>query len=241
MSVLEVSGLHAGYGGVTVLHDLSLVVEQREVAVLLGANGAGKTTTLRALSGLVERSGRVLVEGVDVSRARPAVIARRRVAHVPEGRGTFMALTVEENLMAGALTRPRQLARTAMQQWFDYFPRLAERRDQVAGTLSGGEQQMLAISRAMMLDPVLLLLDEPSMGLAPNITARLFEVLRTINHELGTSMLIVEQNAALAMSIADQVHVLETGRVVAHGTTEQMRDSAEIRDAYLGADVRSNR
>jgi branched-chain amino acid transport system ATP-binding protein len=234
MNVLEVDQLQAGYGKVKVLHGISLTVPRGGITVLLGANGAGKSTTLRAISGLVSGSGSVRVHGTDVSKWSAERIARLGVAHVPEGRGTFASLTVEENLWAGGVTRKRADTARAAARWYEFFPRLHERRKQVAGTLSGGEQQMLAIARAMMLDPSLLLLDEPSMGLAPNITSSVFETLERINEELGVSILVVEQNALLATSIADTIYVLETGRIVLSGPAEELRNMDAIQRAYLG-------
>jgi branched-chain amino acid transport system ATP-binding protein len=191
-------------------------------------------TTLRAVSGLVGRSGKVEVLGRDVIRSSAESIARLGLAHVPEGRGTFTSLTVEENLWAGGVTRRRSEVQRDVERWYEFFPRLGERKDQVAGTLSGGEQQMLAIARAMMLSPQLLLLDEPSMGLAPNITRMVFDALKTINLELGVSMLIVEQNALLATSIAHSVYLLESGRVTFAGPASELENFDAIKQAYLG-------
>lgn len=236
MSILRIDHLRARYGKVQVLHDVSLAVSTGQITVLLGANGAGKTTTLRAISGLVEREGTVEVLGQSVTKWAPEDIARLGVAHVPEGRGTFVSLSVEENLWVGGITRSQADVLRDVQQWYEFFPRLGERRSQIAGTLSGGEQQMLAIARAMMLAPKLLLLDEPSMGLAPNITRDVFDNLKTINQELGVSMLIVEQNALLATSIAQNVYVLETGNVALAGAADDLRDMEAIQQAYLGGD-----
>lgn len=233
--VLKVENLTARYGRVNVLHGISLAVRSGQVSVLLGANGAGKTTTLRAVSGLVDRGGRIEILGHDVTRSRAEQITRLGVAHVPEGRGTFTSFTVEENLLAGGVTRPRADVLADVRRWYEFFPRLAERRNQIAGTLSGGEQQMLAIARAMMLSPTLLLLDEPSMGLAPNITRMVFEALETINRELKVSMLIVEQNALLATSIADTVFLLDSGLVTFSGAASEMEDFDAIKQAYLGS------
>jgi branched-chain amino acid transport system ATP-binding protein len=233
--VLEVEGLRAGYGQVAVLHGLDLVVNEGEIVVLLGANGAGKTTTLRALCGMVDAKGSVLFEGKQLVGRPTEWIVRQRIAHVPQGRGTFPELTVEENLEAGAYCRnDRAGIRADMDRWFDAFPRLAERRSQQAGSLSGGEQQMLAVARALMLRPKLLLLDEPSLGLAPIITQGLFTNLAQLNAEDGTTMFVVEQNANLALSIAARAYVLEAGEIVLSGSSDELRLDDDVRKAYLG-------
>jgi branched-chain amino acid transport system ATP-binding protein len=229
-ALLEVEGLHAGYGPVRVLEDVSFSVGEGETVALLGANGAGKTTTLRAISGTLKPRGRVRIGGHDVTGRATEKIVRLGVAHVPEGRGTFAPLTVEENLRLGAYTN----GRPDLERAFTLFPRLQERRHQRAGTLSGGEQQMLAIGRALMLRPRLMLLDEPSLGLAPNLTRELFKVLRQIKEDEGTAMLIVEQNANLVLEYADAAHVLETGRVVLSGSAAEVSADESIRRAYLG-------
>jgi branched-chain amino acid transport system ATP-binding protein len=235
VSVLEIKGLSAGYGRIAVLHNISLAVEEGHVAVLLGANGAGKTTTLRAISGMIKYSGQVLLDGKDLKGLGPDQIARLGVAHGVQGRGTFVDLTVEDNLMVGAFRRKDkvQIAED-VERIYQLFPRLAERRKQKAGSLSGGEQQMLAVGRALMLKPRVMLLDEPSLGLAPVIIDTLYEALQQINRTLGTAMLIVEQNANLALEIANDAYVLETGSMVVTGTAAQVAANDAVRAAYLG-------
>lgn len=235
MSLLEVGELRASYGPVKVLHGLDFSVEEGQVCVLLGANGAGKTTALRALSGLVDSSGSVRLAGTELLGMEPERIVALGVAHVPQGRGTFNELTVEENLEAGAFTRrDRGGVRADVARWLDVFPPLAERCTQFAGHLSGGEQQMLALARAMMARPRLLLLDEPSLGLAPLVTRDLFERLARLNQDEGTTMLVVEQNAKLALSIAHSAYVLEAGAIVLSGAAEILADDEAVRRAYLG-------
>jgi branched-chain amino acid transport system ATP-binding protein len=235
VKVLEISDLSAGYGRIPVLHGISLAVEDRSVAVLLGANGAGKTTTLRAISGMVKFSGSVKLDGRELRGNSPDQIARLGIAHGVEGRGTFVDLTVEENLKVGAFRRKDKAGILAdLEHIFTLFPRLRERHRQKAGSLSGGEQQMLAVGRALMLKPRVMLLDEPSLGLAPVIIDSLFEALRRINRELGTAMLIVEQNANLALEIADKAYVLETGSIVLSGPAAEIASNDSIRAAYLG-------
>ncbi|MBC7733057.1 MAG: ABC transporter ATP-binding protein [Bacteriovorax sp.] len=233
--LLDVRGLHASYGATHVLHGLDFAVEEGGITTILGANGAGKTTTLRAVCGMVKTRGEVQFAGTRIDGRATESIVRLGVAHVPDGRGTFVNLTVEENLRLGAYTR-RDKAEVArdFERMFGYFPRLKERWLQQAGTLSGGEQQMLAVSRALMLRPRLLLLDEPSFGLAPRIVQELFEIFRAINQQDRVSMLLVEQNAALALKLADQAYLLETGRVVISGTAEAIRSDEAIRRSYLG-------
>lgn len=235
MKVLEISDLVAGYGRIRVLHGISFSVEEKSVAVLLGANGAGKTTTLRAISGMVKFKGRVLLDGKELRGLGPDGIARLGIAHGAEGRGTFADLTVEENLLVGAYRRhdKREIA-ADMEQMYDLFPRLRERRQQKAGSLSGGEQQMLAVGRALMLRPRVLLLDEPSLGLAPVIIDDLYGTLRRVNEELGTTMLIVEQNANLALEIADHAYVLASGTMSLSGPASEIASQDDIRAAYLG-------
>jgi branched-chain amino acid transport system ATP-binding protein len=235
VSLLEVSDLEAGYGPVTVLRGISFSVDEGRIVTVLGPNGAGKTTTLRALSGSVRRSGTIRFDGTDVSRYTPEKLARRSVAHVPEGRGTFTGLTVEENLRVGAFPRRDKAGVAAdMKRCFGYFPRLEERRSQHAGAMSGGEQQMLAIARALMLHPRLILLDEPSLGLAPKLTRELFKILERIARDEGVTMLLVEQNANLVLKFADDAHVLEAGRIVLSGTAKEIQADEGIRRAYLG-------
>ncbi|WP_326638723.1 ABC transporter ATP-binding protein [Streptosporangium sp. NBC_01755] len=233
-AALAVTGLTAGYGSLIVLRDLTFHVDPGEIVVILGANGAGKTTTLRALSGEIPAEGTIELADRQVGGLRADQRARLGIGHVPEGRGTFVDLTVEENLRLGAYHRPAREVPGAMERWFEVFPQLAERRGQLAGSMSGGEQQMLAVARALMGAPKLLLLDEPSMGLAPMLVAELFRNLAEMNRRTGTAMLLVEQNAELALSIADRAYVLEHGRIVSTGTAEELRGDDSIRRAYLG-------
>jgi branched-chain amino acid transport system ATP-binding protein len=233
VSLLETQGLYAGYDRGEVLHDVALSVGAGEIGVVLGANGAGKTTLLRALTGLTWRRGSIRLGGEDVTYLPTEAIAARGVAHVPQGRGTFVGLTVEENLRLGAHLQRKHEARE-LARWLEFFPRLGERRRQKAGSLSGGEQQMLAIARALMSRPRLLLLDEPSLGLAPNVTQELFTSLAGINAEEGTAILVVEQNAHLALAIGSTAVVLESGRVVVKGPAADLQDDDSIRRAYLG-------
>jgi branched-chain amino acid transport system ATP-binding protein len=233
--LLEVRGLHAFYGPTQALFGVDLSVEKGKVTALLGANGAGKTTALRAICQMVRTSGSILFDSEELSGKATESIVRRGVAHVPDGRGTFTALTVEENLRLGAITRRDTAAVSEdIAKMYRQFPRLGIRRQQQAGTLSGGEQQMLAISRALMLRPRLLLLDEPSFGLAPLVVAEIFEILRKINQADQVSMLLVEQNAALALGMSHEACLLETGRVVVAGPSEQIRRDVNVRRAYLG-------
>ena len=233
--LLDVRGLHAQYGATRVLHGMDFGVEEGGITTILGANGAGKTTTLRAVCGMVKTQGEIAFAGTRVDGRATESIVRLGVAHVPDGRGTFVNLSVEENLRLGAYTR-RDKAEVALdfERMYGYFPRLRERRRQQAGTLSGGEQQMLAVSRALMLRPRLLLLDEPSFGLAPRIVQELFEIFRAINQRDRVSMLVVEQNAALALRLADQAYLLETGRVVISGSADAIRSNEAVRRSYLG-------
>ncbi|MBL1075317.1 ABC transporter ATP-binding protein [Nocardia sp. 2] len=232
---LSVEDLHAGYGGAKVLHGVSFSVARGEVCALLGPNGAGKTTLLRALCGMVRPHGTVRLDGEDIAGRAPEAVARRGVAHVPEGRGTFGALTVGENLRLGAYTRrDRAGVEADLARVFDFFPILKEKVREPAGGLSGGQQQMLAIGRALMLRPRLLLLDEPSLGLSPLITQELFGIVHTINRQERTTVLVVEQNAHLALGVAHQAHVLETGRIVLSGSAEQIRDDEQVARSYLG-------
>jgi branched-chain amino acid transport system ATP-binding protein len=232
---LELHDVSAGYGAGDVLHQVSLDVRSGEIVVMLGANGAGKTTLMRAISGVISRRGTILLDGVDVSRARADEIVRRGLVQVPQGRGTFVDLTVEENLRAGALSRrDAEGVNSDIDRWYETYPRLAERRRQKAGLLSGGEQQMLAVSRAMMSRPRLLLCDEPSLGLSPKLTRELFASLEAINKEWDMGMLIVEQNAAIALSIATRGYLLEVGSITRSGDAETLSDSDAVRAAYLG-------
>lgn len=232
--LLLVEHVHAAYGQVRVLHDINLEVGEGEVVVVLGANGAGKTTTMRAITGMVSTKGRILIAGEDVVGKKTADVARLGVAHVPQGRGTFADLSVEDNMALGAFTRKGKEVRTDIDHWYDVFPVLGERRTQAAGTLSGGEQQMLAVARALMGKPRLLLLDEPSLGLAPLIVADLFKRLQAIKAETNATMLIVEQNANLALNIADRAYVMEAGEIVLSGTADKLRSDDSVRQAYLG-------
>ncbi|WP_339949118.1 ABC transporter ATP-binding protein [uncultured Albimonas sp.] len=233
--ILEVKGLEASYGDLKVLRGINFEVEQGGVATLLGANGAGKTTTLRAICGMIRRKGEIWYDGDRIDRLSTEAIVRRGIAHVPEGRGTFTTLTTEENLQLGAMTRPMGKDISAdIERCYHFFPRLKERRAQQAGTLSGGEQQMLAIARALMLRPRLMLLDEPSFGLAPMITKQIFEILANVKKESGVSMLVVEQNASLALGIADHAYLIETGGIVMAGEAKAIREDEGVRAAYLG-------
>jgi branched-chain amino acid transport system ATP-binding protein len=234
VSLLEVEQLTGGYGAVRVLYGLDFVVDAGEVVVILGANGAGKTTTLRALSGALDAKGHVRFDGREVLGRRTEQIAAAGVAHVPQGRGTITDLTVEENLRLGAYTRRDKDVDADIDRWYAVFPRLDQRRAQMAGSMSGGEQQMLAIARALMARPKLVLLDEPSLGLAPIITQELFETLGTLNREQGISMLVVEQNASLALGIARRGYVLETGSIVVAGSADELSRNDDVRKAYLG-------
>ena len=232
MSLLELRNVGARYGQVKVLHDVSLEVGDGELVAVLGANGAGKTTTLRAVSGTVRRSGDLLFEGRKLPRS-PEATARAGIAHVPEGRGTFNELSVWENLRLGAYARRGNVKEEA-ERVFDFFPRLDDRRNQQAGTLSGGEQQMLALGRAIVARPKLLLLDEPSLGLAPLIVKSIFDVLERMKQKEGMSILVVEQNANLALAHAARAYVLEVGRVVVTGASDELRANESVRKSYLG-------
>ncbi|HXW19193.1 MAG TPA: ABC transporter ATP-binding protein [Roseiarcus sp.] len=234
-ALLETQGLRAFYGATQVLHGLDIAVEKGGITALLGANGAGKTTVLRALSAMVRREGLIRFEGNAVNAREAEEVARLGIAHVPDGRGTFVDLTVEQNLHLGAYTRrDRGAVANDLERAFAYFPRLKERRGQQAGTLSGGEQQMLAISRALMLRPKLLMLDEPSFGLAPLVVNDIFKILKAINEEESVSMLIVEQNANLALSLAGYAYLLETGSIVISGPSSAVRADESVRRVYLG-------
>jgi branched-chain amino acid transport system ATP-binding protein len=232
MTLLELSSVEARYGPVRALQGVSLSVGDGELVAVLGANGAGKTTTLRAISGTVRRSGEVVFAGKNLPR-RPEAAARAGIAHVPEGRGTFSELSVWENLRLGAYVRRANVKKDA-QRVFDFFPRLEERLGQQAGTLSGGEQQMLALGRAMMAKPRLLLLDEPSLGLAPIVVAEIFAALERMKTDEGMSVLVVEQNANLALAHATRAYVLEVGNVVVQGTSDELRANESVRKSYLG-------
>ena len=235
-TVLEVKNLHAAYGQTSVLHGIDMHMREGSITALLGANGAGKTTTLRALCQMmVSTSGSIQLNGIRADGKSTEDIVRLGVAHVPDGRGTFLGLTTEENLRLGAYLRHDKAAvADDFERVYTYFPRLKERRQQQAGTLSGGEQQMLAIGRALMLRPRLLLLDEPSFGLAPLTVRDIFQIMRRINKEQKVSILLVEQNASLALDIADSVYLMETGRIVLSGSPQLIRDNDAVRRVYLG-------
>ena len=233
--LLEANKLCASYGATQVLFGIDFSLEAGHITAILGANGAGKTTTLRAICQMVRTSGSLQIDGQQVVGMATESVVRLGVAHVPDGRGTFTALSVDDNLRLGAYVR-RDKAEVAhdIEKAYARFPRLADRRHQQAGTLSGGEQQMLAISRALMLRPKLLLLDEPSFGLAPLIVAEIFRIMRHINQEDGVSMLLVEQNASLALDLADHAYLLETGNVVLSGPSQTIKNNESVRRAYLG-------
>ena len=234
-ALLEAENITAGYKGATVLRGVSLYVDEGEAVVVLGANGAGKSTLMSVLSGSLPFTGRLAIDGVDMGSPRPDVMLKRGLRLVPQGRGTMTDMSVLDNLRVGAVSRRGRSAIEAdIDRWFNVFPRLRERSSQVAGTLSGGEQQMLAIARALMSRPRILLCDEVSLGLAPVIVQGLFDTLREINQESGTSLLLVEQNAELAMAIASRVYLLEVGEVKSSGSTEEFRENDSIRAAYLG-------
>jgi branched-chain amino acid transport system ATP-binding protein len=235
MALLEARSVDALYGWTRVLHGITFDVEEGGITTILGANGAGKTTTLRAVCGMVKTAGEIRLDGSRIDGRPTEDIVRLGVAHTPEGRGTFVQLTVEENLRLGAYTR-RDTAHLAadFERVYRYFPVLRERRRQLAGTLSGGEQQMLAVARALMLRPRLLLLDEPSLGLAPLLVQEIFRILRTINQQERVSVLLVEQNASIALDLADHAYLLETGRVVLAGPSADLRQDEAVRRSYLG-------
>ena len=233
-TLLDVDELKATYGQMEVLHGIKFHVQRNEIVVILGANGAGKTTTLRAISGMVETTGRITFNGDSITELEPDYIVGKGIAHVPQGRGTFPELTVEENLKVGAFIRSDNDIKADMETCYETYPVLYERRLQTAGSLSGGEQQMLAVSRALMSKPELLLLDEPSLGLAPQIVEGLFARFKTMNQDLGTTMLIVEQNAQIALAMADRGYVLESGEIAVEGEANLLVNDDAIRKAYLG-------
>jgi len=236
MSLLNVEGLCGGYGANDILHDVSFSVRDGGITTILGANGAGKTSVLRALCGMLRVSGgTVKFADQQLNGRQTESIVRLGIGHVPDGRGTFLNLTTEENLRVGAMTRKDKAGIAEdFDRVYGYFPRLLERRHQQAGTLSGGEQQMLAISRALMLRPRLLLLDEPSFGLAPLVVQDIFRIMRTINEEQKVAILLVEQNASLALELADTAYLLETGKVVMSGPADELREAESVRRSYLG-------
>ena len=232
--LLQVTNLHAGYGRVEVLFGIDFSVTEGGITAILGANGAGKTTTLRAISALIRANGNILFQGERIDGKSTEAIAARKIAHVPDGRGTLARLSVEENLSVGGYTLQRSELNASFERVFRYFPKLKDRQGQQAGTLSGGEQQMLAIGRALMLQPRLLLMDEPSFGLAPRIVDELFDIMRSINREQRVSILLVEQNAQQALAVADHAFLLETGRVVISGPADALLKDEAVRRSYLG-------
>lgn len=234
MAMLEVKGIHVYYGLIHALRDVSFEVNEGEVVALIGANGAGKTTTLHTITGLLpSKGGTVTFEGKDITKKPGHEIVRLGMSHVPEGRRVFAGLTVRENLRMGAYTRPKGEVESSLAEVYKRFPRLEERKNQPAGTLSGGEQQMLAIGRAMMSRPKIMLMDEPSMGLSPLLVGEIFEIIQELNRS-GMTILLVEQNAKMALSIADRAYVLETGHVVMNGQAKDMLEDDQVRRAYLG-------
>ncbi|MBR5390128.1 MAG: ABC transporter ATP-binding protein [Clostridia bacterium] len=235
MALLQADHINVFYGAIHAVQDVSFHVEAREIVTLIGANGAGKSTVLKTISGLLHaKSGRIVFHGKELKGVPAHSVVAGGIAQVPEGRRIFLRMTVEENLEMGAYTQPRASLSAAMQEIFQRFPRLEERRNQVAGTLSGGEQQMLAMGRALMSRPTLLMLDEPSMGLAPLLVEQIFDIIREL-HQGGTTILLVEQNSQAALSVADRGYVLENGRIVASGTRSDLLASDAIKKAYLGA------
>lgn len=234
-ALLEIDDLRAYYGQVQALHGLSLGLEEGSVTTLLGANGAGKTTTLRAVCNMIRSTGGIRFDGKPLTGRSTEDIVKLGIAHVPQGRGTFTRMTVAENLQLGAMTRrDRRVIDDDVQRMYAHFPKLAERSDQQAGTLSGGEQQMLAVARALMLRPRLMLLDEPSFGLAPLVVRDLFTILGKINRDEKVTILVVEQNAQLALELADQAYVIETGRIVMSGNAKDIANNEDVRKSYLG-------
>jgi branched-chain amino acid transport system ATP-binding protein len=234
MALLEVEGIDVFYGRVQALRKVSLTVEQGEIVSLIGSNGAGKTTTLRAVSGLTPPSaGKIRLRGEDITRTPAELIVGKGIGHAPEGRRIFARMTVRENLDLGAYIRRDGRTRDDLERVFTLFPRLRERQTQIAGTLSGGEQQMLAIGRALMSKPQILLLDEPSLGLAPILVDTIFQVIQDIN-KAGTTVLLIEQNALKALGVASRAYVLETGRIVKEGSAKALRESPDVQKAYLG-------
>ena len=231
--MLEIKDLHVNYGAVHALNGVSMTVNDGEIVSLIGANGAGKTTTLRTITGLEKAaSGSITFDGHDLRKTEPSKIITLKLAHVPEGRHIFPQMTVEENLEMGAFTDPADMAKT-MADVYERFPRLKERKRQLAGTLSGGEQQMLAVGRALMSRPKLMMLDEPSLGLAPLVVQDIFSIIREINRQ-GVTVLLVEQNAEMALQVADRAYVLESGKIALSGTGHELAESDSIKKAYLG-------
>ena len=234
MAMLNVENINVYYGAIHAVKNVSFHVEEGEIVTLIGANGAGKTTSLQTVSGLLHpRSGTITFQGENITGASAHKLVSKGLAQVPEGRRVFLQMTVEENLQMGAFTRPKAEMEASLAEVYERFPRLLERRKQIAGTLSGGEQQMLAMGRALMSHPKLLMLDEPSMGLAPILVEQIFEIIKDL-HKAGTTILLVEQNAQAALSVADRGYVLETGKVVTTGTGKDLLSSPAIKKAYLG-------
>jgi branched-chain amino acid transport system ATP-binding protein len=234
MALLELEGLEARYGAVRALHGVSLAVENGTIVALLGANGAGKTTTLRAISGLVRKSGEVVFDGRRITRYSAERIARLGIAHVPEGRGLIAELSVRDNLLLGAHLRRGGDVKSDLAAVYGYFPILEERQGQPAGALSGGQQQMLVLGRALMTQPKLLMLDEPSLGLAPLVVREIYSILERLNRERGLTVLVVEQNASVALQTASSAYVLEVGRIALQGASVELREQESVRRAYLG-------
>ena len=233
-TILKVEGINVYYGAIHAIKDISFEVNQGEIVTLIGANGAGKTTTLQTISGLLHtRTGSITFQGQNITNIRADKLVSRGLAQVPEGRRVFLQMSVQENLEMGAYTQPQAGVPKDLEMVFELFPRLKERRNQVAGTLSGGEQQMLAMGRAMMSHPKLLMLDEPSMGLAPLLVEQIFEIIKNLNKQ-GSTILLVEQNAQMALSIANRAYVLETGKIVMSGAAREMLEDDQVRKAYLG-------
>jgi branched-chain amino acid transport system ATP-binding protein len=236
MSLLEIDNIHSYYGHIHALKGISVEVNEGEIVTLIGSNGAGKSTALRTISGMMHpKKGRILFQGNDISRQEPHQIVHKGMVHVPEGRGIFPTLTVKENLEMGAfIISDSRIVEERMEYGFTLFPRLKERIDQYGGTLSGGEQQMLAIARGLMMDPQLLMLDEPSMGLAPILVELIFDIIKELNDNRGTTILLVEQNALMALSIAHRGYVMQTGEITVSDTAANLRDNEEVQKAYLG-------
>ena len=232
--LLEANNINVYYGAIHAIKDISFSVAEGEIVTLIGANGAGKSTTLQTISGLLRsKTGDIQFDGKPIHHMAPHAMVKEGLAHVPEGRRVFQQMTVEENLEMGAFTQPGPAVAPALEQVYEQFPRLKERRSQVAGTLSGGEQQMLAMGRALMSRPKLLMLDEPSMGLAPILVEQIFEIIGNL-HKAGTTILLVEQNAQMALSVADRAYVMETGKITLSGTGAELAASDEVKKAYLG-------
>jgi branched-chain amino acid transport system ATP-binding protein len=236
MSLLEIDNIHSYYGHIHALKGISVEVNEGEIVTLIGSNGAGKSTALRTISGMMHpKKGRILFRGNDISKQEPHQIVHKGMVHVPEGRGIFPTLTVKENLEMGAfIIGDSRIIEERMEYGFTLFPRLKERIDQYGGTLSGGEQQMLAIARGLMMDPQLLMLDEPSMGLAPILVELIFDIIKELNDNRGTTILLVEQNALMALSIAHRGYVMQTGEITVSDTAANLRDNEEVQKAYLG-------